>query len=69
MGSFDEAEVRQTVKAPDNYEVIVMLALGYPKKIDVASTVFHLARHKKSLSEVVSQEEFGKKYEAQKAEG
>jgi len=39
VGSFDEAEVRQTVKAPDNYEAVVMLAVGYPKKIDVATTL------------------------------
>ncbi len=67
VGSFDEAEVRQTVKAPDNYEVIVMLAIGYPKeKLDVTSKLLHLARPRKSLSEVASQEEFGKKYEPQK---
>ncbi len=60
VGSFDEAEVRQTVKAPANWEVIVMLAVGYPKeKLDVASNLLHLARPRKKLDEVVSQEEFG----------
>ena len=70
VGSFDEKEVQQTIKAPDNYEVIVMLAVGYPKeKLDVARKLLHIARPRKKLSEIVSQEEFGKKYEAQKAEG
>jgi nitroreductase len=70
VGSFDETEVRQAVKAPDNYEVIVMLAVGYAKdKLDVGSKLLHLARPRKSLSEVASQEEFDKKYEKQKAEG
>lgn len=70
VGSFDEAEVRHAVAAPDNYEVIVMLAVGYPKeKLDVGSKLLHLMRPRKSLGEVASREEFGKKYEAQKPEG
>jgi nitroreductase len=70
VGSFDEPEVRHTVKAPDNWEVVVMLAVGYPKeKLDVASKLLHLARPRKSPSEVASQEEYGKKYEAKKPEG
>jgi nitroreductase len=70
VGSFDEKEVHQTVKAPDNFEVLLLLAVGYPKeKLDVTGKLLHLARPRKSLSEVASQEEFGKKYEAQKTEG
>jgi nitroreductase len=70
VGSFDEAKVKQTVKAPDNYEVIMMLAVGYPKgKLDVASKFLHLMRPRKSLSDVVSEETFGKPYVAKKADG
>lgn len=69
VGSFDEAEVRQTVKAPDNYEVIVMLPLGYPKKLDIASKLLRAVRQRKSLSEIVSMETFDKPYEAKKADG
>ena len=68
VGSFDEAEVRQTVKAPDNYEAIVMLAVGYPKKVNLASTLLHAVRRTKSLSDMASEEEFGKKYVPQKTE-
>ncbi len=69
VGSFHEAEVRQTVKAPDNYEVVMMLAVGYPKKIDMASTLIRAVGRTKSLSDIISEEEFGKKYVPQKAEG
>jgi nitroreductase len=70
VGSFREAEVKQTVNAPDKYEVIVMLAVGYPKgKLDVASKFLHLMRPRKSLSDVVSEETFGKPYAAKKANG
>ena len=68
VGSFDEKEVRHTVKAPENYKVILMLAVGYPKgKLDVASKLLHLARPRKSLSQVTSQEEFGKPLAPQSA--
>jgi nitroreductase len=70
VGSFDEAEVKVTVKAPDNYEVVMMLAVGYPKgKLEVASKFLHLARPRKSLNDVVSEETFGKPYVAKKADG
>ena len=69
VGSFDEAEVRQTVKAPDNWKVVLMLAVGYPKKIDVASTLMHTVHRTKSLSDIASEEEFGKKYVPRKTEG
>jgi nitroreductase len=61
VGSFDEKEVHQTVKAPDNFEVLLLLAVGYPKeKVDVASKLLHLGRPRKSLAEITSEEEFGK---------
>jgi nitroreductase len=65
VGSFDEPEVHQLVKAPSNFEVLLLLAVGYPKeKLDVARKLLLLQRPRKNLSEVASQEEFGKKYEA-----
>jgi len=69
VGSFDELDVRQIVKAPDNWEVIVMLTVGYPKeKLELRSKLLHLARPRKSLSEIASEQEFDKKYETKKAE-
>lgn len=61
VGSFDEKEVKAALKVPDKYEVIVLLAVGYPAgKIDLASRLLHLVRHRKSLQEVCSEEEFGR---------
>jgi nitroreductase len=69
VGSFNEAEVKQAVKAPDNYEVILMLAIGYPKeKLDAARKFLHQAHPRKSLSDVVSEETFDKPYAAKKAD-
>ena len=68
VGSFDEAEVRQTVKAPDNFEVILLLAVGYPKeKLDITGKILHQMRPRKSFSQVTSEETFGNPLTAQKA--
>ena len=38
VGSFDEKEVRETLKAPDNFEVLLLLAVGYSReKLDLTS--------------------------------
>ena len=67
VGSFDEKEVHETVKAPENFEVILLLAVGYPKdKVNAASKLLHLARPRKSLNDVASKEEFGKPLAAKK---
>ncbi|MEM0058484.1 MAG: nitroreductase family protein [Candidatus Bathyarchaeia archaeon] len=60
VGSFDEDQVREILKIPENYRVIALLALGYPrKKIDVQGKILHLLRRRKKLKEIVSFEEFG----------
>lgn len=60
VGSFDEDQVREMLKIPENYRVIALLALGYPrKKIDVQGKILHLLRQRKKLKEIVSFEEFG----------
>lgn len=61
VGSFDEKEVRETVKAPNNFEVLLLLAVGYTReKLDLTRKLVRLARPRKVLSEVASEEEFGK---------
>jgi nitroreductase len=68
VGSFDEKEVRETVKAPDNFEVLLLLAVGYSReKLDLSGKLLHLMRSKKTLSEVASEETFSKRFEPQKA--
>jgi len=60
VGSFDEKEVRQTVKAPDNFEVLLLLAVGYSKeKPDLTAKSLHSVRPRKSLSEIATEETFG----------
>jgi nitroreductase len=59
VGSFDEKEVKKTVKAPDNFEVLLLLAVGYSReKLDLSSKLMHLVHSRKTLSEVASEETF-----------
>lgn len=62
VGSFNESEVKEMLKIPENYRVVALLALGYPRrKIDLVGKVLRLARRRKKLEEIVSFEEFGNK--------
>ncbi len=61
VGSFNEKEVAKVLKVPDNFEVLVMLAVGYPgEKVDLSNKLLNLVRTRKNISEVTSEEEFGK---------
>ena len=67
VGSFDEKDVKAVVKVPENFEVLVMLAVGYAReKLDLSSKLLNLVRTRKSLSEVASEEEYGKRLVPQK---
>jgi len=67
VGSFNEEDVKALLKVPVNFDVIVMIAVGYPKeKLDLSSKFLHLMRSGKILSEVASEEEFGKPFIPQK---
>jgi len=60
VGSFIEKDVKEALKIPDNYEVLMMLAVGYVRdKVDLSSKVLHLMRSRKTISEVASEEIFG----------
>jgi len=62
VGSFDENQVRELLKIPENYRVVALLALGYPRdKFDFTGKVLHLFRRRKPLEKIVSFDEFGKK--------
>lgn len=63
IGSFDEEEVKETLKVPENFEVLVMIAIGYAgEKLDLSSKLLRLVRSRKTLSEVTSEETFGKTF-------
>lgn len=67
VGSFDEADVKAVLKVPDNFEVLVMITVGYPKeKLDLSSKLLKLVRERKVLSDVASEEEFAKPFVAKK---
>lgn len=60
VGSFDEQDIKQTLKIPEGYKIVALLALGYPReKLDPSSKLLHLVRRRKDLSQIVSYEEFG----------
>jgi nitroreductase len=61
VGSFTEKDVKAALKIPENFEVLVMIAIGYPgDKIDLSGKLLNLVRTRKALAEVASEEEFGK---------
>ncbi|MEM2419998.1 MAG: nitroreductase family protein [Candidatus Bathyarchaeia archaeon] len=66
VGSFDENEVREMLKIPENYRVVALLALGYPrKKIDITGKLLHMVRRRKKLEKIVSLEEFGRPFKTE----
>ena len=60
IGSFNEQDIKSALKIPDNFEVLVLLAVGYAgEKLDLSSKLLNLIRSRKTLSEVASEETFG----------
>ena len=58
IGSFDEDRVRSLLSIPDDFSVVAMLSVGYPrKKIDLVKMATR-AKHRKGLEEIVSYEMF-----------
>ncbi len=67
VGSFEEKEVREVLGVPLDFEVLVMVAMGYAgQKLDLSSKLLHLVRTRKTLSEVASEEVFGNRLVPQK---
>ncbi|MDI9644587.1 MAG: nitroreductase family protein [Candidatus Verstraetearchaeota archaeon] len=60
VGSFDEAKVKEILKIPDRYEVVAMLAVGYPKDgFSLTGTITSVLRKKKEIGEIVSHNCYG----------
>jgi nitroreductase len=67
VGSFNETDVKKLLKIPEHLEVLVMITIGYPKeKLDLSNKLLRLVGSRKVLSEVVSEDEFGKPFIPQK---
>jgi nitroreductase len=61
IGSFYEDQVKALLKIPENFSVVAMMALGYPKeKMDLKALLVG-AKSRKRMQEIVSREEFGKR--------
>jgi nitroreductase len=62
IGDFDEKLVKELLRIPENYRVVALLAIGYPREtLDVQGKVLHFIRRRKKLKDIVSFEEFGGK--------
>ncbi|MGB9756446.1 MAG: nitroreductase family protein [Candidatus Bathyarchaeales archaeon] len=60
IGDFNEKQVRELLKIPENYQVVALLAVGYRReKFDVQGKMLHLIRRRKKLEDIISFEEFG----------
>jgi nitroreductase len=65
VGSFSEENVKKALGIPENLSVVVMLAVGFPKKkVSFMAKVTKLATgRRKKLEDIVSLEAYGKKLE------
>jgi len=61
IGSFDEQKVKNLLKVPDDFSVIALVAMGYPKEgLDLRELALKLVRPRKGIEKVTSSEEFGR---------
>jgi nitroreductase len=61
VGSFDEEEVKQILKIPEDYRIIALLAVGYSREsCDLTRKLAYLVKKRKDLSKIVSYDEFGR---------
>ena len=61
IGMFNEKEICSIVNLPNNFEIIALLSLGYPrKKTDLRAKILHTIRPRKELDEIISHEVYGK---------
>lgn len=58
IGSFSEDSVRTLLEVPEEYNIVAMLAVGYPReKLDLGAKLLR-SRNRKELSEITSHEKF-----------
>ena len=59
VGSFSEKDVKETLKIPDNYEVIVMITVGYAgEKLDLSSKLLAFGAFKKNAKRSLQRRNF-----------
>jgi len=60
IGSFYEDRIRKLLKVPDNFVIVAMLSVGYPKEKEVGTSRLPVVKNRKPLEDITSFEEFGK---------
>jgi len=58
VGSFNESEVKEMLKIPENFRVVALLALGYPR--EKTGLTKKIVPERKKMEDIASSEEFGK---------
>jgi len=62
IGMFNKKDIRERLKLPENFEIIALMALGFPReKLDLGARILHAVRPKKKLEAIVSLEIYGEK--------
>jgi len=62
IGMFNRKDICDMLKIPKKFEVVALMALGYPrKKADLWAKILHAFRPKKKLEDIVSVEIYGEK--------
>jgi nitroreductase len=63
IGGFVEEEVKRLLEIPENFKIVALLSVGYPReKLDIGRTILKVVHKRKSLQEIVSQEKYGQAY-------
>jgi len=63
IGSFNENQVKEMFKIPENFKVVALLAVGYPhEKLDILGKISHVIRRRKRLERIGSFEEYGRSF-------
>jgi len=61
VGSFDEDQIKELLNIPDNYRIVALLAMGYPReKLDLTRKHAYPVHNRKKLEQITSYDEFGK---------
>jgi nitroreductase len=62
VGSFDEKQVKELLKIPENYRVVALIAMGYPREeLGIQRKTVQSVQRRKQLEGIVSFEEFASK--------
>ena len=64
IGMFKEEEIREILNLPENFEIVALMALGYPReKVDIWAKILHTIRPRKKLEGILSFETYGEEPE------